>query len=102
MGLIKATLALQHKLIPPSLNFEQPNPKIDFANSPFYVNTTLSEWKSNGTPRRAGVSSFAVGGTNAHVILEEAPEPLKSEENLSASFTFINPLRQNSSSTLPS
>ncbi|NEO13876.1 MULTISPECIES: type I polyketide synthase [unclassified Moorena] len=79
-GLIKATLALNHKLIPPSLNFEQPNPKIDFANSPFYVNTTLSEWKSNGTPRRAGVSSFAVGGTNAHVILEEAPELVKSED----------------------
>ena len=72
-GLMKTVLALQHKLIPPSLHFEQPNPQIDFANSPFFVNTTLSEWKSNGTPRRAGVSSFGVGGTNAHVILEEAP-----------------------------
>src|SRR5205085_7089269 len=50
-----------------------PNPQIDFANSPFYVNTTLSEWKTNGIPRRAGVSSFGIGGTNAHVILEEAP-----------------------------
>ena len=72
-GLIKTVQALKHKQIPPSLNFEQPNPQIDFANSPFYVNTTLSEWKSNGTPRRAGVSSFGIGGTNAHVILEEAP-----------------------------
>ncbi|WP_424100303.1 SDR family NAD(P)-dependent oxidoreductase [Moorena producens] len=80
MGLIKATLALNHKLIPPSLNFEKPNPQIDFANSPFYINTTLSEWKSNGTPRRAGVSSFAMGGTNAHVILEEAPKLVKSED----------------------
>lgn len=72
-GLLKTVLALKHKLIPPSLHFEKPSPNIDFANSPFYVNTTLSEWNSNGTPRRAGVSSFGIGGTNAHVILEEAP-----------------------------
>ncbi len=72
-GLIKTVLALQHKMLPPSLHFETPNPKIDFANSPFYVNTTLTEWKTNNTPRRAGVSSFGIGGTNAHVILEEAP-----------------------------
>jgi acyl transferase domain-containing protein/2-polyprenyl-3-methyl-5-hydroxy-6-metoxy-1,4-benzoquinol methylase/acyl carrier protein len=72
-GLIKTVLALHHKLLPPSLNFETPNPQIDFENSPFYVNTKLSEWKANGTPRRAGVSSFGFGGTNAHVILEEAP-----------------------------
>jgi len=81
-GLIKTALALKHKLLPPSLNFEQPNPQIDFANSPFYVNTTLSEWKSNGTPRRAGVSSFGVGGTNAHVILEEAPPEETIEEEV--------------------
>jgi acyl transferase domain-containing protein/acyl carrier protein len=72
-GLIKTVLALHHKLLPPSLHFETPNPQIDFENSPFYVNTKLSEWKTNGTPRRAGVSSFGFGGTNAHVILEEAP-----------------------------
>jgi acyl transferase domain-containing protein/acyl carrier protein len=72
-GLIKTVFALKHKQIPPSLHFETPNPEIDFANSPFYVNTKLSEWKSNGTPRRAGVSSFGIGGTNAHAILEEAP-----------------------------
>lgn len=72
-SLIKTVLALKHKQIPPSLNFKEPNPEIDFTNSPFYVNTTLSEWQTNGTPRRAGVSSFGVGGTNAHVILEEAP-----------------------------
>ncbi|WP_242053734.1 type I polyketide synthase [Nostoc sp. FACHB-888] len=72
-GLIKTALALQHKLIPPSLNFEQPNPEIDFDNSPFYVNTKLTEWSATSKPRRAGVSSLGIGGTNAHVILEEAP-----------------------------
>ena len=72
-GLIKTILALEHKKIPPSLNFEKPNPTIDFANSPFFVNSKLSEWDKNGSPRRAGVSSFGIGGTNAHVILEEAP-----------------------------
>ncbi|MHC5763066.1 beta-ketoacyl synthase N-terminal-like domain-containing protein [Nostoc sp.] len=73
-SLIKTALALKHQQIPPSLYFEEPNPEIDFANSPFYVNTQLSAWQTNGTPRRAGVSSFGLGGTNAHVVLEEAPE----------------------------
>jgi acyl transferase domain-containing protein len=72
-GLIKTVLALKHKFLPPSLHFEAPNPAIDFANSPFYVNSTLSEWTSERFPRRAGVSSFGIGGTNAHVVLEEAP-----------------------------
>ncbi|MER3588643.1 MAG: beta-ketoacyl synthase, partial [Mastigocladus sp. ERB_26_1] len=72
-GVIKTALALQHKLIPPSLNFQQPNPEIDFANSPFYVNTKPTQWQAGETPRRAGVSSLGIGGTNAHVILEEAP-----------------------------
>lgn len=72
-GLIQTILALKHQQIPPSLNFEQPNPKIDFENSPFYVNTKLRSWKSGETPRRAGVSSLGIGGTNAHVVLEEAP-----------------------------
>ena len=72
-GVIKTALALKNRELPPSLHFENPNPKIDFANSPFFVNTKLSEWKSNSTLRRAGVSSFGIGGTNAHVILEEAP-----------------------------
>ncbi|MEG4584581.1 SDR family NAD(P)-dependent oxidoreductase [Microcoleus sp. MOSTC5] len=88
-GLIKTVLALKHKLIPPSLHFEQPLPNIDFANSPFYVNTKLSEWKTNGTPRRAGVSSFGVGGTNAHVILEEAPaenDEQKATDEINSSF----------------
>ncbi|OQW92060.1 MAG: hypothetical protein BWK78_02785 [Thiotrichaceae bacterium IS1] len=72
-GLIKTVLALTHRQLPPSLHFVQPNPQIEFANSPFYVNHTLADWHSYGTPRRAGVSSFGIGGTNAHVILEEAP-----------------------------
>jgi len=72
-GLIKVVLALKHQLIPPLLHFETPNPKLDLANSPFYINTELSEWKTVDIPRRAGVSSFGIGGTNAHVILEEAP-----------------------------
>ena len=74
-GLIKTVLALEHRAIPPSLHFERPNPQIDFANSPFFVNAALSEWKTDGVPRRAGVTSLGMGGTNAHVILEEAPVP---------------------------
>lgn len=72
-GLIKTVLALKHKLLLPNLHFNVPNPQIDFVNSPFYINTKLSKWKVGKTPRRAGVSSFGIGGTNAHVILEEAP-----------------------------
>jgi non-ribosomal peptide synthase protein (TIGR01720 family) len=72
-GLIKTVLALKHKQLPPSLHFTAPNPQIDFPNSPFYVNTRLSDWKSGPTPRRAAVSSFGIGGTNAHLVVEEAP-----------------------------
>jgi amino acid adenylation domain-containing protein len=72
-GLIKVVLALNHKLIPPSLHFENPNLEIDFEHSPFYVNNELKEWRNDQYPLRAGVSSFGIGGTNAHVILEEAP-----------------------------
>ena len=74
-GLIKTALALEHAQIPASLHFHAANPQIDFANSPFEVVTQLTEWKRGDHPRRAGVSSFGVGGTNAHVVLEEAPEP---------------------------
>ncbi|WP_198299709.1 type I polyketide synthase [Tumebacillus avium] len=72
-GLIKTVMALKHKQLPPSLHFEKGNPGIPFASSPFYVNHELKEWQSDG-PRRAGVSSFGIGGTNAHVVLEEAPQ----------------------------
>jgi acyl transferase domain-containing protein/acyl carrier protein len=73
VGMIKTALAMAHGLIPPSLNYDRPNPAIDFAASPFYVNATLSKWEPDTGPRRAAVSSFGIGGTNAHVILEEAP-----------------------------
>lgn len=72
-GAIKTALALKHKRLPPSLNFEQPNPRASLENSPFYVNTELTDWKAGETPRRAVVSSFGVGGTNANVVFEEAP-----------------------------
>jgi len=74
-GLIKTVLALKHKEIPPSLHFEKPNLNFDLADSPFYINTILRPWESADSPRRAGVSSFGIGGTNAHIIVEEAPEP---------------------------
>jgi acyl transferase domain-containing protein len=80
-GLIKCVLALQHKYIPPSLNFEQPNPNIDFENAPFYVNTQLTEWRAGDAPRRAGINAFGIGGTNAHVILEEAPQSNQSDDS---------------------
>ena len=72
-GLIKATLAVQHGQVPPSLNFTEPNPEIPFGEGPFYVNARLSDWPRAEGPRRAGVSSFGIGGTNVHAILEEAP-----------------------------
>jgi phthiocerol/phenolphthiocerol synthesis type-I polyketide synthase E len=72
-GLIKAVLALEHRQIPPSLHFEQPNPLIDFAAGPFRVPTALADWPASGHPRRAAISAFGIGGTNAHVVLEEAP-----------------------------
>ncbi|MES1241997.1 MAG: amino acid adenylation domain-containing protein [Acidobacteriota bacterium] len=77
-GLIKATLALDRRQIPPSLHFEEPNPETALADSPFYVNTELRPWPAGGAPRRAGVSSFGIGGTNAHAVLEEAPPPAPS------------------------
>jgi len=73
-GFIKAVLALKHRLIPPTLHFHTPDPAADLENSPFYVNTVLSPWKNNANPLRAGVNSFGIGGTNAHVILEEFSE----------------------------
>ncbi|HEX8351382.1 MAG TPA: type I polyketide synthase, partial [Pyrinomonadaceae bacterium] len=72
-GLIKTALALEHRQMPPTLHFERPNPKINFADGPFYVNTHLADWERGATPRRAGVSSFGIGSANAHVVLEEAP-----------------------------
>ena len=74
-GLIKTVLALKNRQIPATVNFHELNPDIDLESGPFYINSTLSEWRSNGAPRRAGVSAFGFGGTNAHVVLQEAPVP---------------------------
>ncbi|HKS06190.1 MAG TPA: SDR family NAD(P)-dependent oxidoreductase [Gemmatimonadaceae bacterium] len=71
-GIIKTVLALQHKQLPPSLHYTTPNPEIDFANTPFFVSASLRDWAATG-PRRAGVMATGMGGTNAHVVLEEAP-----------------------------
>ncbi len=73
-GLIKTVLALKNKKIPPSVNYNSPNPNLNLNDSPFYINTELKEWETNGTPRVAGVSAFGVGGTNAHCVVQEAPE----------------------------
>jgi len=72
-GLIKTILSLVNRQIPPTINFSNPNPKIEFENTPFYVNHSLLDWKTTDFPLRAAVSSFGIGGTNAHVILEEPP-----------------------------
>ncbi|WP_144557827.1 SDR family NAD(P)-dependent oxidoreductase [Bacillus pumilus] len=77
-GFIKTTLSLYHQVVPPSLHYKKPNPKIDFESSPFYVNTTPVPWTKTEHPLRAGVSSFGVGGTNVHLIMEEAPAADKS------------------------
>ena len=74
-GLIKTVLALEHAQIPPTLHFERINPRIEIADSPFYVNDRLRDWPAVGKPRRAGVTALGIGGTNAHVVLESAPQP---------------------------
>ena len=76
VSLIKTALGLSHAQIPPSLHFKQASPRLGLETSPFYVNAVLRDWPSQqGAPRHAGVSSFGIGGTNAHVVLEEAPLP---------------------------
>jgi amino acid adenylation domain-containing protein len=80
-GLIKALLSLKHKKLPPNINFKSPNPSIDLGNSPFYIPSQAVSLKSSTQPLRAGVSAFGFGGTNAHVIVEEAPEALPSSES---------------------
>ena len=72
-SLIKTVLALKNRQIPPLVNFTSPNPKLDLPRTPFVASAQGAPWASEGAPRRAGVSSFGIGGTNAHVVLEEAP-----------------------------
>jgi acyl transferase domain-containing protein len=73
IGLIKTILALKHQLIPPTLHYRQPNPKLGLDSSPFYVNSELADWTGSGTLRRAGINSLGMGGTNAFLVIEEAP-----------------------------
>ncbi|MCX2182020.1 SDR family oxidoreductase [Streptomyces sp. SKN60] len=80
-GLIKTVLSLQHRMLPPTLHFERPNPRIRFARTPFRVNAELTAWPAGAGPLRAGVSSFGLGGTGAHVVLEQAPEPVRAQED---------------------
>ncbi|MGN6517925.1 MAG: amino acid adenylation domain-containing protein [Dokdonella sp.] len=89
-GLIKATLVLRHGRIPPTVNLRTPNPEIDFAQSPFRLVQDAVEWPRGATPRRAGVSSFGVGGTNAHVVLEEAPQAAVTGAGRSASLLVLS------------
>jgi len=90
-GLIKTVLALRHRQLPPSLHYTQPNPLLDLESSPFFVNTTLRDWPATGgAPRRAGISSFGVGGTNVHVVVEEAPTP---RENAQAGPALARPVQ---------
>lgn len=88
-SLIKAVMALKHRQLPPSLGFETPNPAIDFSNSPFYVNTRLAEWVSE-MPRRCGVTALGAGGTNCHVVLEEAPSMLAGEGERSQQLLMLS------------
>ncbi|MCX7920813.1 MAG: type I polyketide synthase [Clostridia bacterium] len=90
-SMIKAVLALKHKEIPSNINFVEPNPFIDFLNSPIYVSDKLIKWETEGFPRRAGVSSFGFSRTNCHVVLEEPPESTvsgKKDSKGKAAFIF--------------
>lgn len=89
-GLIKTTMALGREKIPPTLHYRKPNPKIDFSRTPFIVNDQLSPWPRTATPRRAGVSAFGFGGTNAHVIVEEAPHIAASEPALGPQLLLLS------------
>lgn len=88
-GMIKTILSLKHRTLPPSLHFSHPNPEIDFESTPFYVNTQTRKWTSNG-PRRAGVMSTGMGGTNAHIVFEEAPELRQSSRMDSSQLLIIS------------
>lgn len=89
-GLIHATHIVREGKLPPTLHFKQPTTKFDFSNSPFYVNTTLTNWESSEHPRRAGVSAFGVGGTNAHVIIEQPPVTESEASSRSAQLLVVS------------
>ncbi|SEN38292.1 amino acid adenylation domain-containing protein [Luteibacter sp. UNCMF331Sha3.1] len=89
-SVIKTALALCERRLPPSLHFTAANPRLNLAASPFVVNDTLRPWQTSGGPLRAGVSSFGVGGTNAHVVLEEAPERVPSDAASGAQLLLLS------------
>jgi acyl transferase domain-containing protein len=89
-ALIKSALCVERGKIPPSLHFDTPNPQIDFTGSPFFVNTALRDWDTGASSRRAGVSAFGVGGTNAHVVLEEAPPAPPAEAGRGAQLLVLS------------
>ncbi len=91
-GLIKTALSLHNELLPATLHFEKPSPKLNLENSPFFVNSKLTEWKrkADDSPRRAGVSAFGVGGTNAHVVLEEAPHATVTKTNRNSHLLLVS------------
>src|SRR5262249_53558341 len=99
-GLIKTALMLHHKQIPPSINFATPNPRIDFAASPFFVNTELRDFSRTDTPRRAGLNSLGIGGTNTFAVLEEAPPLAPAESRSPAGFPCLVTLSAKSADAL--
>jgi len=89
-GFLKAVLTLKNRQIPPSVHYRTPNPKFDFENSPFLVNTRLYEWEKDQYPLRAGISSFGIGGTNAHIIIEEPPRHSPSSASRDLKMLFLS------------
>ncbi len=89
-GLIKTVLALKHRELPPSLHFHRPNESINFEETPFFVNASLRPWTTNCEPLRAGVSSFGIGGTNAHVVVEEAPVEISEDSKRPAQLLVLS------------
>ena len=89
-GFIKTVLALKHRQLPASLHFTAANPRINFGNGPFYVNSALKDWNNTLAPLRAGVSSFGIGGTNAHIVLEEAPTVEKTATSREAQLLLLS------------
>lgn len=88
-SLIKMALALKHGTMPPTAHFKSPNPGLELESSPFYIVSRLTEWKRGQSPRRAGLSSFGIGGTNSHVILEEAPDVSQALEVAARPFEIL-------------
>ena len=99
-GLIKTALVLHHKKIPPSINYQTPNPAIDFASSPFYVNTSLQDFPLADKPRRAALNSLGIGGTNAFAILEEAPPAAPNADQSPGRFPCVVTLSAKSTDAL--